>query len=52
MQEQAIQQGGDVCEVGDSACTHLIVDEHTVKSLPFVPEGRLYIVVQEVNLVK
>jgi len=25
-QEQAIQQGRDVCEVGDSACIHLIVD--------------------------
>ena len=48
MEEQAVQQGGTICAVGHPTCTHLVVDEHTVKSLPFVPEGRIYIVVQEV----
>ena len=52
MEEQAVQQGGKIGVVGDSSCTHLIVDEHTVKSLPFEPEGRIYIVVQEVGIIQ
>ena len=52
MEEQAVQQGGKICVVGDSSCTHLIVDEHTVKSLPFEPQGRIYIVVPEVKIIQ
>jgi len=51
MEEQARQQGGDCVEVGDVACTHLVVDEATVTSLPFEPQGKLYVVVQEVTTV-
>ncbi|XP_076805984.1 protein ECT2-like isoform X4 [Clavelina lepadiformis] len=47
MEEQAKEQGGIVAAVGDTSCTHLIVEEINVKKLPFEPEGRLYIVVQE-----
>ena len=50
MEEQAIEQGGSVCDVSDPSCTHVVVDDHTVKSLPFVPEGRVYVVVQEVGV--
>ena len=49
MKEQAVEQGGACCDVGDTSCTHLVVEENSVKSLPFVPEGRIYIVVQEVH---
>nr|CAB3240785.1 protein ECT2 [Phallusia mammillata] len=47
MQEQAKQQGGEVTDVGDGSCTHLVVEENTVDSLPFEPMGKLYILVQE-----
>ncbi|XP_078493396.1 protein ECT2 isoform X4 [Ciona intestinalis] len=47
MQEQAREQGGLVAEVGDPICSHLVVDESSVVSLPFQPQGKLYMVVQE-----
>lgn len=48
MHEQAKQQGGETTDVGDGSCTHLVVEENTVSSLPFEPTGKLYILVQEV----
>lgn len=49
MEEQALQQGGAVCDNNDPTCTHLVVDDNSVKSLSFVPHGRMYVVVQEVT---
>uniref|UniRef100_H2YI26 DH domain-containing protein n=1 Tax=Ciona savignyi TaxID=51511 RepID=H2YI26_CIOSA len=47
MEEQTRDQGGLVADAGDLSCTHLVVEESTVTSLPFQPQGKLYIVVQE-----
>lgn len=42
--------GGRFLEVGDEKCTHLVVEENSIKELPFVPSKRLYVVKQEVSL--
>lgn len=42
--------GGRFLEVGDEKCTHLVVEENSVKELPFVPSKRLYVVKQEVSI--
>lgn len=41
--------GGRFLEVGDEKCTHLVVEENSIKELPFVPSKRLYVVKQEVR---
>ena len=41
--------GGSYLEVGDEKCTHMVVEENSVKELPFVPSKRLYVVKQEVS---
>ncbi|XP_076879508.1 protein ECT2 isoform X6 [Brachyhypopomus gauderio] len=46
MEERALKHGGHFLEVGDDKCTHLVVEENSVKELPFVPK-RLYVVKQE-----
>ncbi|XP_036302077.1 protein ECT2 isoform X12 [Pipistrellus kuhlii] len=47
MEEMTEMQGGSYLEVGDERCTHLIVEESTVKELPFEPSKKLYVVKQE-----
>uniref|UniRef100_A0A8D2L7T1 Epithelial cell transforming 2 n=1 Tax=Varanus komodoensis TaxID=61221 RepID=A0A8D2L7T1_VARKO len=47
MEEMTEMQGGQYLPVGDERCTHLIVEENTVKDLPFEPSENLYIVKQE-----
>ncbi|MBN3319614.1 ECT2 protein, partial [Atractosteus spatula] len=47
MEEMTEMQGGRYLEVGDEKCTHLIVEENTIKELPFIPSKRLYVVKQE-----
>lgn len=41
--------GGNYLPVGDERCTHLIVEENTVKELPFEPSKKLYVVKQEAS---
>lgn len=41
--------GGHYLPVGDERCTHLVVEESTVKDLPFEPLKKLYVVKQEVS---
>lgn len=41
--------GGSYLQVGDERCTHLIVEENTVKELPFEPSKKLYVVKQEAS---
>lgn len=41
--------GGQYLPVGDERCTHLVVEENTVKELPFEPLKNLYVVKQEVS---
>ncbi|XP_060623492.2 protein ECT2 isoform X1 [Anolis sagrei] len=47
MEEMTEMQGGQHLPVGDEKCTHLIVEENTVKDLPFEPSQNLYVVKQE-----
>uniref|UniRef100_A0A8C5K0Z5 Ect2 oncogene n=1 Tax=Jaculus jaculus TaxID=51337 RepID=A0A8C5K0Z5_JACJA len=47
MEEMTEMQGGHYLPVGDARCTHLIVEENTVKELPFEPPKNLYVVKQE-----
>uniref|UniRef100_A0A8C8GMF7 Protein ECT2 n=1 Tax=Oncorhynchus tshawytscha TaxID=74940 RepID=A0A8C8GMF7_ONCTS len=48
MEERTVKHGGSYLEVGDEKCTHMVVEENSVKELPFVPSKRLYVVKQEV----
>uniref|UniRef100_A0ABM5G3S4 Protein ECT2 isoform X2 n=1 Tax=Pogona vitticeps TaxID=103695 RepID=A0ABM5G3S4_9SAUR len=47
MEEMTEMQGGQYLPVGDEKCTHLIVEENTVKDIPFEPSENLYVVKQE-----
>ncbi|XP_055481952.1 protein ECT2 isoform X2 [Psammomys obesus] len=47
MEEMTEMQGGSYLPVGDERCTHLIVEENTVKELPFEPSKKLFVVKQE-----
>ncbi|XP_053808074.1 protein ECT2 isoform X1 [Vidua chalybeata] len=47
MEEMTEMQGGHFLPVGDERCTHLVVEESTVKDLPFEPLKKLYVVKQE-----
>ncbi|NXP46521.1 ECT2 protein, partial [Heliornis fulica] len=47
MEEMTEMQGGQYLPVGDERCTHLVVEESTVKDLPFEPLKKLYVVKQE-----
>uniref|UniRef100_A0A674EN80 Epithelial cell transforming 2 n=1 Tax=Salmo trutta TaxID=8032 RepID=A0A674EN80_SALTR len=47
MEERTVKHGGSYLEVGDEKCTHMVVEENSVKELPFVPSRRLYVVKQE-----
>ncbi|NXO22446.1 ECT2 protein, partial [Cisticola juncidis] len=47
MEEMTEMQGGHYLPVGDERCTHLVVEESTVKELPFEPLKKLYVVKQE-----
>ena len=35
MEDMTIQNGGSYAAAGAPNCTHLVVDEHTVKTIPF-----------------
>ncbi|KAL7990993.1 hypothetical protein Chor_014423, partial [Crotalus horridus] len=47
MEEMTEMQGGQHLPAGDERCTHLIVEENTVKSIPFELSPSLFIVKQE-----
>ncbi|KAJ8356951.1 hypothetical protein SKAU_G00197450 [Synaphobranchus kaupii] len=47
MEERTLMLGGRFLEVGEEKCTHLVVEENTVKELPSLPSKRLYVVKQE-----
>ncbi|KAM4771643.1 protein ECT2 isoform 2-T2 [Rhinophrynus dorsalis] len=47
MEEMTEMQGGMFLPVGDEKCTHLVVEENSVKELPFEPPKKLYVVKQE-----
>ncbi|XP_068563262.1 protein ECT2-like isoform X4 [Cebidichthys violaceus] len=46
MEERTLKHGGSSLEVGDERCTHMVVEENSVKELPFSPK-KLYVVKQE-----
>ncbi|XP_042590384.1 protein ECT2-like isoform X3 [Cyprinus carpio] len=47
MEERTQKHGGRFQAVGDERCTHLVVEENSIKELPFTPSKRLYVVKQE-----
>uniref|UniRef100_A0A8C6NW34 Epithelial cell transforming 2 n=1 Tax=Nothobranchius furzeri TaxID=105023 RepID=A0A8C6NW34_NOTFU len=47
MEERTLKHGGWYLEVGDERCTHLVVEENSVKELPVSPSKKLFVVKQE-----
>ncbi|XP_007554704.1 protein ECT2 isoform X8 [Poecilia formosa] len=47
MEERTFKHGGRYAEVGDDQCTHLVVEENSVKDLPVSPSQKLFVVKQE-----
>ncbi|XP_022614964.1 protein ECT2 isoform X2 [Seriola dumerili] len=47
MEERTLKHGGGYREVGDESCTHMVVEENSVKELPFSPSKKLFVVKQE-----
>ncbi|XP_018551873.1 protein ECT2 isoform X2 [Lates calcarifer] len=47
MEERTLKHGGRYLEVGDESCTHIVVEENSVKELPFSPSKKLFVVKQE-----
>ncbi|XP_063772343.1 protein ECT2 isoform X4 [Pseudophryne corroboree] len=47
MEGMTTMQGGQFLPVGDEKCTHLVVEENSVRELPFEPPKKLYVVKQE-----
>ncbi|XP_049443974.1 protein ECT2 isoform X3 [Epinephelus fuscoguttatus] len=47
MEERTLKHGGSYLEVGDERCTHMVVEENSVKELPFSPSKKLFVVKQE-----
>ncbi|XP_042368770.1 protein ECT2 isoform X2 [Plectropomus leopardus] len=47
MEERTLKHGGSYLEVGDERCTHMVVEENSVKELPFSPFKKLFVVKQE-----
>lgn len=47
MEERTLKHGGTYLELGNSRCTHMVVEENSIKDLPFTPFKKLYVVKQE-----
>ncbi|XP_011618250.1 protein ECT2 isoform X3 [Takifugu rubripes] len=47
MEERTLKHGGSYLEVGDERCTHMVVEENSVKELPIFPSRKLFAVKQE-----
>uniref|UniRef100_A0A8D3DH81 Epithelial cell transforming 2 n=1 Tax=Scophthalmus maximus TaxID=52904 RepID=A0A8D3DH81_SCOMX len=47
MEERTLKHGGRYLEVGGERCTHMVVEENSVKELPFCPSKKLFVVKQE-----
>ncbi|XP_023272299.1 protein ECT2 isoform X2 [Seriola lalandi dorsalis] len=47
MEERTLKHGGGYREFGDESCTHMVVEENSVKELPFSPSKKLFVVKQE-----
>uniref|UniRef100_A0A672Z357 Epithelial cell transforming 2 n=1 Tax=Sphaeramia orbicularis TaxID=375764 RepID=A0A672Z357_9TELE len=47
MEERTLKHGGSYLEVGDERCTHMVVEENSVKELPFCPSKKVFVVKQE-----
>ncbi|XP_041861527.1 protein ECT2 isoform X2 [Melanotaenia boesemani] len=47
MEERTLKHGGKYFEVGDERCTHMVVEENSVKDLPISPSQKLFVVKQE-----
>ncbi|XP_023700061.1 protein ECT2 isoform X5 [Paramormyrops kingsleyae] len=47
MEEMTLKYGGRYLEVGDENCTHMVVEENSIKDLPVLPSKKLCVVKQE-----
>uniref|UniRef100_A0A8C4GLH4 Epithelial cell transforming 2 n=1 Tax=Dicentrarchus labrax TaxID=13489 RepID=A0A8C4GLH4_DICLA len=47
MEERTLKHGGSYLEVGNERCTHMVIEENSVKELPFSPSKKLFAVKQE-----
>ncbi|XP_078115604.1 protein ECT2 isoform X2 [Sander vitreus] len=47
MEERTLKHGGTYLEVKDERCTHMVVEENSVKELPFSPSKKVFVVKQE-----
>ncbi|KAF7651928.1 hypothetical protein LDENG_00103440 [Lucifuga dentata] len=47
MEERTLKHGGTCLAVEDDRCTHMVVEENSVKELPFSPSKKLFVVKQE-----
>ncbi|KAM6921204.1 protein ECT2 [Xenentodon cancila] len=47
MEERTLKHGGRFLEVGDERCTHMVVEENSVKDLPVCSSQKLFVVKQE-----
>ncbi|XP_054646552.1 protein ECT2 isoform X2 [Dunckerocampus dactyliophorus] len=47
MEERTLKHGGNYQEVGNERCTHMVVEENSVKELPFCPSKKVFVVKQE-----
>ncbi|XP_035997519.1 protein ECT2 isoform X3 [Fundulus heteroclitus] len=47
MEERTLKHGGRFAAVGDDQCTHVVVEENSVKELPVFPSTKLFVVKQE-----
>ncbi|XP_044055564.1 protein ECT2 isoform X9 [Siniperca chuatsi] len=47
MEERTLKHGGSYLEIGDERCTHMVVEENSVKELPFSLSKKLFVVKQE-----
>ncbi|XP_034737351.1 protein ECT2 isoform X4 [Etheostoma cragini] len=47
MEERTLKHGGTYLEVKDERSTHMVVEENSVKELPFSPSKKLFVVKQE-----
>ncbi|XP_061832048.1 protein ECT2 isoform X1 [Nerophis lumbriciformis] len=47
MEERTLKHGGNYQKVESESCTHMVVEENSVKELPFCPFKKVFVVKQE-----
>ncbi|XP_061152389.1 LOW QUALITY PROTEIN: protein ECT2 [Syngnathus typhle] len=47
MEERTVKHGGKYLNVGNERCTHMVVDEDSIKELPYCSSKKVFVVKQE-----